>query len=145
MAVTTPEAWVTPRTPAATDADKDGIRSVVFDYFEGWYDHHAERVSRALYPGLAKRSFAQDPDRTPALETIGADQMTAWTAMYPGIERAGARRMTDIRIDDISGGIATARVYSERYVEYLHIVLMPDGWKIANTLWRYADGHGPGG
>ncbi len=31
--------------------------------------------------------------------------------------------------------IASVRVCSEPYYEYLHLVRTSDGWKIANALW----------
>ena len=64
------------------------------------------------------------------------------TAAAAGEGAADAGRL-EIRIDEISGTIATVTVHSETYVEYLHLVETPDGWQIVNALWRYADGHGP--
>ena len=98
-------------------------------------------MRRALHPALAKRSHGQDPARTPALASLTAAQMIAWTAAGAGRQRAGP---LEIRMDDISGSIAAVTVHSEPYVEYLHLLETPDGWRIVNTLWRYADGHGPG-
>jgi len=127
-------------TPAATADVQEAVRTTVLDYFEGWFEADADRMRRALHPALAKRSRGQDPRRTPALSSVTADQMIAWTAAGEGAADAGR---LEIRIDEISGTIATVTVHSETYVEYLHLAETPDGWQIVNALWRYADGHGP--
>lgn len=140
MAVTTTAPWTTGPTPAPTDGDRAAVRAAVLDYFEGWFEADAERMRRALHPALAKRSRAQDPGRTPAVASLTAEQMVAWTAAGHGRQRTGP---IDVRIDEISGPIAAVTVHSASYVEYLHLVETPDGWQVVNSLWRYADGHGP--
>ncbi|HEX5013771.1 MAG TPA: nuclear transport factor 2 family protein [Candidatus Limnocylindrales bacterium] len=136
----TSELWTAGPTREATEDVRAAVRAAVLDYFEGWFNADADRMRRALHPALAKRSRAQDPGRTPAVSSLTADQMIAWTAEGAGRHRAGP---LEIRIDEISGGIAAVTVHSESYVEYLHLVATPDGWQIVNALWRYADGHGP--
>ena len=134
--------WTTPETPPPSAADVAAVRATVLDYFQGWYDADPERMRRALHPSLAKRSRAQDPGRTPAVSSVTAEQMVAWTMAGHGQADAIARAI-DIEVVEVSGGIATVVVHSATYVEYLHLVATPDGWRIINALWRYADGHGP--
>lgn len=136
------EAWTTPPTPPASEEDRAAVRAAVLDYYEGWYEADPERMARALHPGLAKRSFAQDSPRTPALQTATADQMVAATRRGGGRARGGGS--VEIEIEDVSGGIASVTAHTEHYHEYIHLVRTPDGWKLVNVLWRYADGHGPG-
>jgi hypothetical protein len=136
------EKWITPATPPATDEDRAAIEAAVRDYFEGWFEADPGRMARALHPALAKRSFGQGADRAPDLGTTTADEMVASTARGYGRDRVGDGRL-DIRIDDVSGGIASVTVQSAHYVEYVHLAATPDGWRVVNTLWRWADGHGP--
>lgn len=143
MTDTLTEAWITPPTPEATTDDLAAIRGAVLDYFEGWFDADPERMRRALHPALAKRSLCQDVDRTPAVSSLTAEQMVAWTAAGHGRARGRAERAVEIQFVDVSGTIATVVVRSEDYVEYLHLVATPEGWRIVNALWRWADGHGP--
>jgi ketosteroid isomerase-like protein len=117
-------------------SDEDLIVAAVHDYFDGWFDGDADRMRRALHPDLVKRS--PGPDQESALDFITADQMIGWTA--DGAGRRVAAGLTDrgIEVDvlDVSGDIASVRVRSEPYHEYLHLVRAGDGWKIANALWR---------
>ena len=42
----------------------------------------------------------------------------------------------EIEVHHVSGPIATARVRSLEYLDYVHLVDTDDGWKIANILFR---------
>lgn len=147
MTDTLTEAWVAPPTPEATAGDVAAVHAAVLDYFEGWYDADPERMRRALHPALAKRSRGQDEGRTPAVSSVTAEEMVAWTAAGHGRARGQAHGpagpAVEIQVADVSGTIATVVVRSDAYVEYLHLVATPEGWRIVNALWRYADGHGP--
>jgi hypothetical protein len=140
MTTMTTETRAAGSTPAEATDVRERVRATVLDYFEGWFEADADRMRRALHPALAKRWRGQDPRRAPALSSTTADQMIAWTAAGEGRVDAGP---LEVRIDEISGTIATVTVHSETYVEYLHLVETPEGWQIVNALWRYADGHGP--
>ena len=74
-----------------------------------------------------------DPD---ALETLSAGDMIDATADGVGHREDAADRQIEIRIDHLSGGIASAQCFCHRYVDLLHLIEMPDGWKIVNAAWR---------
>jgi hypothetical protein len=46
--------------------DKDAVVATVKDYFEGWFDGDAERMERALHPGLAKTGIVVDVAGVPS-------------------------------------------------------------------------------
>lgn len=142
MTPTVDEAWRAVAPPAATDAERAAVTAVVRDYFEAWFDGDGDRMRRALHPALAKRAFAQDAARTPVLDETTTAEMIEATEAGLGRARAGDRTV-EIRIDDIHGDIASVTARSEHYHEYVQLVASPEGWKIVNTLWRWADGHGP--
>jgi putative lumazine-binding protein len=119
------------------------VRATVLDYFEGWFDGDVARMERALHPLLAKRSRGQDAHALPVLQTTTTEQMLWFTREGNGRTTDPARRQMEVRIVEVSGGIATAIVHSYMYVEYIHLVATPDGWRIVNCLWRYADGRNP--
>jgi Putative lumazine-binding len=135
------EAWITPSTPAPNDSDLAAVEAVVRDYYEGWYTADAERMARAVHPQLAKRAYAVGPDRAPEVDHTTAEEMVEATAAGRGRARAG--RKLDIRVAELGGGIASVNVFADHYVDLLHLIETPDGWRIINALWRWADGHGP--
>jgi Putative lumazine-binding len=143
MTDTSTLAWTAAPTPPATADDLRAIRAAVLDYYEGWFDADAERMRRALHPALAKRSYGQGRDQSPALSSLTADQMVEWTAAGEGAASGLEARAVEIQVVDVSAMIATVVVRAFDYVEYLHLVAEADRWRIVNALWRWADGHGP--
>ena len=135
------EAWQSPPTPAPTDDDRAAVEAVVRDYYEGWYTADAARMARALHPALAKRAFGVGPDHAPELDETTAEQMIEATAAGRGRARAGDK--LDIHIAELGGGIASVNIFADHYVDFLHLIQTPEGWRIINALWRWADGHGP--
>jgi Putative lumazine-binding len=115
--------------------NEDAVRSIVLDYVEGWYDGDAVRMERALHPELAKRCRGIEGDDPDALETLTASEMITATADGVGRGEDAADRQIQIRIDHLSGGIASVECLSHRYVDLLHLIDMPDGWKIVNAAW----------
>jgi hypothetical protein len=139
--MTIQEAWRTPPTGAPSDEDRAAIEAVVHDYYEGWFTADAARMARALHPALAKRSFAQGQEHAPELDETTAEEMIEATAAGAGRARAGDR--LEIRIAELGAGIASVNVFADHYVDFLHLIQTPEGWRIINALWRWADGHGP--
>ena len=131
-------------TSAAPD-DLAAVTRTIEDYFLGWYDADAERMRGALHPDLAKRSFIELNGKPAMLRAVTATQMVTWTAEGEGRTSDEAGRRLAISVDDVHGTIASARVDSALYREYVHLVRTPDGWRIANTLWTWTDPSHPGG
>ncbi len=130
--------------PARVEPEVEAaIRATVLDYYEGWYDADPARMRRALHPSLAKRPWDADPTLVNAVRTTTAERMIELTAAGEGRDDALGDRTVAIDVVDVSGDIASVVVSTELYYEYIHVVRVPDGWRILNVLWRYQDGHGP--
>lgn len=122
----------TQTTPAGDSPSRQAIESTVRDYVEGWYTGNVEQMDRALHDDLVKRTPGEEGGGS--LRAVAKDRMLELTA-----EGGGAAPGTDmvIDIDDISPGIAAARVVSPDFVDYLHLVETDSGWRIANILFLY--------
>lgn len=113
--------------------DRHLIEAAVRDYFEGWFDGDVTRMDRALHPNLVKRT--PQGGRAAELPILTKERMVELTAAGEGAAD-GADRSLDIVVDDVAGDIASVRVRSAVYDEYVHLVRTDDGWKVANTIWR---------
>jgi len=122
---------------------EDAVRSVVMDYVEGWFDGDAGRMERALHPELVKRCRGIEGDDPDALETLSAREMIDATADGDGRREDAADRRIEIRIDYLSGGVASVQCFCHRYVDLLHLIDLTDGWKIVNAAWRLRQDGGP--
>ena len=116
--------------------DRAGIEHAALDYAQGWYEGDAERMARALHPELAKRAFRPDPDTgTPRLRHITREQMVEGTRQGGGTSYPAERRSYAVTILDVYGEIASARVDSAQYVDYLHLARVGGVWQIVNVLY----------
>lgn len=103
-------------------------------YIEGWYRGDVARMDRALHDDLAKRTPVHDAESDAyELRVVTKQRMLELTASGGGDD---PRASFVITVDDISGEIASARTISPEYIDYLQLVKTPDGWKIANVLFR---------
>jgi Putative lumazine-binding len=118
-------------------ADRDAILAAAADYIEAWLDGDAERMARCLHPELAKRSPADGAGPTGEIETLSRDDMVTATATGLGTRYA---RPWEASVLDAYRDIATVRVRTSVYMDYLHLVRSGDRWLIVNVLWqRLAD------
>ncbi len=122
-------------------ADERAIVRAALDYFEGWFDGDAERMRRALHPGLVKRPGRIDHSVAGALGTLTAQEMVDRTGAGVGRTRDIPDRAIEVEVVDSHGDIASAIVRSAVYHEYVHLVQTPGEWKIVNTLWQWRPGH----
>ena len=127
------------RAGAADPTAVVDVTRAVEDYFLGWYDADPERMRRALHPDLAKRSHVSRQGARPEIRAVTATQMIGWTGEGEGREADPAKRRLSIVVDDIHDSIATVRVESVPFREYLHLARTSDGWRIVNTLWTWTD------
>ena len=110
------------------------IEGVARDYIEGWYAGNVERMDRALHADLVKRiPVGEDPPGETQLRMVTKARMLELTADGGG---ADPNADVEILIDDVSTDIATTRVVSPDYLDYLHLAKTPDGWKIANVIFH---------
>ena len=117
-------------------ADEDAIRAVVSDYIEGWFEGDAGRMERALHPELVKRCRGIEGDDPDALETLSAAEMIDATADGEGRREDAADRRIEIKIEYLSGNIASVTCLCHLFVDLLQLIRMPEGWRIVNSVWR---------
>lgn len=126
-----------PQRAQASSSDVEEVESIARDYIEGWYSGDVERMDRALHDDLVKRMPVREG--SPAairLHPVSKAQMLELTAGGGGENPDAA---FEILVDDISTDIATARVASPEYLDYLHLAKTEDGWKIVNVLFHMRD------
>lgn len=118
------------------NADAAAIRQAALDYAEGWYAADAERMQRALHPGLAKRTLRRDGQAgAEILVHRTREAMVEATAQGGGTRTVTAPAACTVTLLDVYGAIASARVDSPEYVDYLHLARSQGRWQIINVLW----------
>jgi hypothetical protein len=119
----------------ATEHDEIAIRAAIDDYYLGWYDGDGERMARSLHPDLAKRGWLRDGAGGWSIDPDTRATMVEMAAGGRGKRTDPAERSYTVHISDLYGDIAAAEVHAVPYVDFLHLVRTPDGWRILNALW----------
>lgn len=131
-----------PETDPPSPEDLEAITAVARDYVEGWFDGDADRMRRCLHPELVKRTIHHEPGSGDWRlgRPSSAEMMVGWTRDGEGRTTVPEDREFDITIEDVFRHIASVRVLSSPYMDYLHVAKIGDRWFIANVLWEVRQG-----
>jgi len=110
------------------------IKKTVLDYIEGWYEGNTKRMERALHPELIKRRFVTQDE----IWNVSYKWMIKATREGRGCIADPKTGKKDITILDMNEKIASAKIISEKYIDYIHLIKSNDKWKIFNVLWNFA-------
>jgi hypothetical protein len=127
--------------PVSPD-DVEAITATARDYIEGWLDGDESRMRRCLHPELVKRTIYRD--LVTADWRLGrpadAEMMAGWTRDGEGRTTVAHERAFEITIQEVFRHIASVRVLSHPYMDYLHVAKIGDRWLIVNVLWELREG-----
>lgn len=123
-------AAMPPMDPTAVKA----IEAVAYDYVDGQLEGDAARVARSLHPDLAKRAVTTDPDETLALRRMSKEELVSLTKQG-ALKTPRAEWDRSVRVLDIAGNAAVARVETPWFVDYFHLGRFGERWVIVNALW----------
>ena len=120
--------------PALDPAAVKAVEAVAYDYVDGQLEGDAARVARSLHPDLAKRAVRPDPDETLGLRRMTKEELVDLTRQ--GVLKTPREQWSrSVRVLDIAGNAAVARVETPWFVDYFHLGRFADRWVIVNALW----------
>ncbi len=117
----------------ASEDDLEAITVAALDYLAGYVTGDAERHARAYHPEAIKRRFTEDEDGIFGMNNLSPQTMSDYAATQDSPEEADN---AEIFIDDVAHDIASVRVYSPRWVDFLHIVKARGEWKLLHGTWH---------
>jgi hypothetical protein len=116
----------------APQEDIDGVMTAALDYIDGYIGGDAERHARAYHPECVKRRYRTDDES-------GVQELVVMSPRIM-VDYAALSQMSDcetaIIIDAISEDIASVRIYSCEWVDFLHIVKARGDWKLFHVTWH---------
>lgn len=125
----------TNRQPDDFDTAKLEVERTALDYIEGAYSGDAERMERALHPELTKMLLNRHRQTGEQfLYKMGASDLIEGTRAGLGTLEEEKRNI-EVDVYDIAYDMASLKVASAMYIDYLQIAKVNGEWKIINVLW----------
>ena len=123
-------------TVHAEDPDEiDAIKKTAFDYMQAWYQGDAQKMKASLHKKLAKRSLV-GVSGEPGLRHTTASDMIRYTDIGYGTNLYRKGQKIDVVVLDYYKNIASVKVTSPHYYEYLHLAKIDAKWVILNALYE---------
>jgi hypothetical protein len=126
----------------ASANDVEAITAAARDYIEGWFDGDPERMRRCLHPELVKRTVWHEPEtgEWSLGRPTSAEAMVDGARDGLGRDAVNGGRPITIEIEDVFRHIASVKVLSGPFMDYLHVAKVGDKWLIVNVLWERREG-----
>jgi len=118
------------------EKDKAAIKQAAHDYAEGFYEGSAERMERALHPLLVKRGLIPSSQvGSTFLVQMNSDMLVEATRSGMG-KLAPEERGISYKLLDLTENTASAKIFTARFKDFLHLAKQNGQWRIVNVLWR---------
>lgn len=114
-------------------SDADAIRATITDYIEGYYTADAARMERSLHPHYLKHTISGSGDAMRMSETTGLQIVQDVRSGQPIPQ---TRRGEEITVLDINGDIASAKLVTPGWVDYITLSRWNGQWKIVSVVLR---------
>ncbi len=111
--------------------DIDAITKAALDYLEGYVSADAERHLGSYHPEAIKRRYTQDEDGVFGIISLSPQTMADSAALQTPSEIEA-----EIVIDGVYNDIASVRVYSSRWVDFLHMAKARGEWRLFQVTWH---------
>jgi hypothetical protein len=124
--------------PAAVQqktSDDAAVRATVKDYIEGYYSGDAPRMEKTLHPHYLKHVLHGNiPMREKTASQIMQDVRSEGAPDLPQAERT-----QQISVLDVSGNIASTKLVTPHWVDYITLSKSDGQWKILSVVQRIND------
>jgi hypothetical protein len=116
-------------------SDDAAIRATVTDYIEGYFTGDASRMQKSLHPHYLKHVIHGN---IPMREKTASQMMQDVRAEgVPDLPQAD--RTEQISVLDVSGDIASVKLVTPRWVDYVTLSRLDGEWKILSVVQHIDD------
>ncbi len=121
-----------PTFAQATNQDATAVRTTVTNYIQAYYTGDAHRMEQTLHPNYLKHKIHGD---IPVREQTGA-QLVNDVRSGGGLRMPEAERTEQVTVLDVAGNIASAKLVTPDWVDYLTLSKVDGRWKILSVVQR---------
>jgi hypothetical protein len=115
--------------------DASAVRVTVTNYIEAYYTGDAARMEQTLHPHYLKHKIHGD---IPMREQTGTELVQA-VRNGGGTHMAQAQRTEKVTVLDVAGNIASAKLVTPGWVDYMTLSKINGEWKILSVVQRIDD------
>lgn len=120
-------------TPEKSSTEADAVRATVSDYIQGYYAADAARMERSLHPHYLKHTISGTEGDLRMTEKTGLQMVEDIRSGQPV---PPSERRAKISVLDINGDIASAKLVTPHWVDYLTLSKWNGEWKIVSVVLR---------
>ena len=120
----------TAQTNRTSYDDASAVRATVTNYIQGYFTGDAQRMEQTLHPHYLKHMIHGD---IPMREKTGADMMKDVRRDGPP-DLPAASKTEQVTVLDISGEIASAKLETPGWTDYITLLKANGEWKILSVV-----------
>jgi putative lumazine-binding protein len=119
----------------ANNIDSVAVQATVRNYIEAYYTGDAPRMQATLHPHYLKHMIH---GTIPMREWTGAQMVESIRSQGPA-DMPAAQKTEQISVMDVSGDIASAKLVTPGWVDYMTLAKSDGEWKILSVVQRIDD------
>jgi len=119
----------------SNNADATAISATVRNYIEAYYTGDSLRMKQTMHPHYLKHMIHGD---IPMREKTAA-QMERYVRANGPSDQPQAEKTEQIQVLDIAGNIASAKLITPHWVDYMTLSKLDGQWKILSVVQRIED------
>lgn len=114
-------------------SDDAAVRATVADYIEGYYTGDAARMEKSLHPHYLKHTISVSDGQLKMTEKTGLQMVQDVRSNGPA---SSLEKKEQITVLDIAGDIASAKLVTAHWVDYITLSKWNGEWKIVSVVLR---------
>jgi len=122
----------------ANEEDKKEVKRVSLGYLIALQQLKPELMAEVMHPNLAKRTSYMDAETGKGmLHDTSYEEMIKYAKSWNiNKDKFPKSPTNEVYILDIQAGMASVKLESDNWYEYLHLVKIDNHWKIVNLYWQ---------
>jgi hypothetical protein len=113
--------------------DASAVRSTVTNYIEAYYTGNASLMEQTLHPRYLKQKIHGN---IPVREQTATDLVEA-ARRGDGTHLTQAQRTEQVTVLDVAGNIASAKLVTPGWTDYMTLTKVDGEWKILSVVQRF--------
>ena len=115
--------------------DSAAVRTTVTNYIEAYYTGDARRMEQTLHPHYLKHMIHGD---IPVREKTGSEMVREVRTHGPA-DLPQSNKTEEVTVLDVAGSIASAKLVTPGWVDYMTLSKVDGQWKILSVVQRIND------